>query len=47
MGILKEHLHCREHASFFDVSHMGQLKIYGKDRESFIERATPVDFRSK
>lgn len=26
MGIMKEHLHCREHAAFFDVSHMGQLK---------------------
>lgn len=22
-GVLKEHLHCRENASFFDVSHMG------------------------
>ena len=26
-GVLKEHLHCRENASFFDVSHMGQLKF--------------------
>jgi len=22
-GLLKEHLHCRENASLFDVSHMG------------------------
>jgi hypothetical protein len=25
-GIIEEHLHCREHASIFDVSHMGQLR---------------------
>jgi aminomethyltransferase len=25
-GIIEEHMHCREHASIFDVSHMGQLK---------------------
>jgi aminomethyltransferase len=25
MGVLKEHLHCREHAGLFDVSHMGQV----------------------
>eukprot|EP00923_Selenidium_pygospionis_P025493 GHVN01044966.1.p1 GENE.GHVN01044966.1~~GHVN01044966.1.p1 ORF type:complete len:398 (-),score=56.70 GHVN01044966.1:282-1475(-) len=32
------HKHCREKASLFDVSHMGQLKISGKNRVAFIER---------
>jgi len=36
-GILEEHIHCREHASVFDVSHMGQIRIHGKDRVEFIE----------
>jgi aminomethyltransferase len=25
-GIIEEHLHCRELASVFDVSHMGQFR---------------------
>jgi aminomethyltransferase len=25
-GVIEEHLHCRENASIFDVSHMGQLR---------------------
>ncbi|MEO1019966.1 MAG: glycine cleavage system aminomethyltransferase GcvT [Pseudomonadota bacterium] len=28
-GIIREHIHCREQASFFDVSHMLQLEIFG------------------
>jgi aminomethyltransferase len=36
-GILEEHNNCRENASVFDVSHMGQIRIYGKDRIEFIE----------
>jgi aminomethyltransferase len=42
-GILKEHLHTRHECSLFDVSHMGNFKLYGKDREAFIERFTVVD----
>ena len=37
-GVLKEHLFCRESAALFDVSHMGQFKIYGKDRVDFVEK---------
>ena len=37
-GVLKEHLFCRESASLFDVSHMGQFKIFGKDRVDFVEK---------
>lgn len=36
-GIMEEHNHCRENASVFDVSHMGQIKIHGKNRLEFIE----------
>ncbi|MCK9394342.1 MAG: glycine cleavage system aminomethyltransferase GcvT [Methylobacter sp.] len=30
-GTLHEHLHCRSHAGFFDISHMGQCLILGDD----------------
>ncbi|WP_374654479.1 glycine cleavage system aminomethyltransferase GcvT [Dongia sp.] len=46
-GILAEHLHTREAAGLFDVSHMGQVRIRG---ESFtaaaaaLERLCPADF---
>jgi aminomethyltransferase len=39
-GIIKEHLHCRQHASIFDVSHMGQIHITGADRLKLLEIAT-------
>lgn len=42
-GVLKEHLFCRESAGFFDVSHMGQVKIRGKARFDFIEKVVVGD----
>jgi len=42
-GILKEHLHVRNSAGLFDVSHMGQVKVYGKDRIEFINYLTVAD----
>ncbi|MBL6987719.1 MAG: glycine cleavage system aminomethyltransferase GcvT [Methylobacter sp.] len=30
-GTLHEHLHCRSHVGFFDISHMGQCLILGND----------------
>lgn len=42
-GIIKEHLHCRQSVGLFDVSHMGQTKIYGKDAAAFLERMTVAD----
>ena len=30
-GIMAEHLWTRENAGLFDVSHMGQLLIHGRD----------------
>ncbi|CAG8433440.1 1780_t:CDS:2 [Diversispora eburnea] len=42
-GVLAEHLHTRDSASLFDVSHMQQLKILGKDRVKFLEMLTVAD----
>lgn len=40
-GIIHEHLHCRSLTGFFDISHMGQFLISGKDAASELERLTP------
>jgi aminomethyltransferase len=42
-GILREHAHCREAASLFDVSHMGQVVVCGQEAASALERLLPVD----
>ena len=42
-GVKEEHLHTRSNASLFDVSHMGQLKVHGKDRVAFLERVVVGD----
>lgn len=42
-GVKTEHLQVRESCGLFDVSHMGQVKVYGSDREAFVEMLTPVD----
>ncbi len=42
-GIIKEHLHCRESASLFDVSHMGQVKLTGEGAAQALESLVPVD----
>uniref|UniRef100_A0A1I7XK54 Aminomethyltransferase, mitochondrial n=1 Tax=Heterorhabditis bacteriophora TaxID=37862 RepID=A0A1I7XK54_HETBA len=38
-------IHTRRHASIFDVSHMLQTHIVGKDRVSFIESLTTADIQ--
>jgi aminomethyltransferase len=43
MGVLKEHLHTREKAGLFDVSHMGQVIIEGPGAQLALERLMPVD----
>ncbi len=40
-GIIHEHLHCRSHAGFFDISHMGQCLILGDSAAGELERLTP------
>lgn len=44
-GIIKEHLHCRDSVGLFDVSHMGQVRIVGKDAQAFLERLTVADLQ--
>ena len=42
-GVLKEHLHTREKAGLFDVSHMGQAFLAGDDPAAALEKLTPAD----
>jgi aminomethyltransferase len=42
-GILREHLHTREHAGLFDVSHMGQVLVRGPGAAEALEGLMPVD----
>ncbi|KAF4720584.1 hypothetical protein FOZ62_000260 [Perkinsus olseni] len=44
-GIITSCLHTRADASLFDVSHMGQLRVYGKDRVRFMESLTVGDLQ--
>ncbi len=44
-GVLKEHLHTREKAGLFDVSHMGQAFLGGDAPAKALERVTPADVR--
>ena len=37
LGIIKEHLQVRNSVGLFDISHMGELLITGKDTEKFLQ----------
>jgi len=43
LGVMKEHLHSREQAGLFDVSHMGQIRLTGSDAARALETLVPVD----
>lgn len=43
LGVRKEHLHCRNAAGLFDVSHMGQLRLFGENAAQALEALVPVD----
>ncbi|MGF1723466.1 glycine cleavage system aminomethyltransferase GcvT [Photobacterium nomapromontoriensis] len=43
LGVRKEHIHCREAAGLFDVSHMGQLRLHGENAAKALEALVPVD----
>jgi aminomethyltransferase len=47
LGVKKEHLHCRQQAGLFDVSHMGQLRLKsrlkGANAATELEKLVPVD----
>lgn len=42
-GVLKEHLHTRAKAGLFDVSHMGQAMVTGKNACASLENLIPID----
>ena len=42
-GFIAEHLAVREAAGFFDVSHMGQASVIGKDAAAALSRLLPAD----
>ncbi|PKM38221.1 MAG: glycine cleavage system protein T [Gammaproteobacteria bacterium HGW-Gammaproteobacteria-10] len=41
-GIIHEHLHCRNQASLFDISHMGQCLLKGSSAAIGLEKLTPA-----
>ena len=43
LGVKKEHLHTRNQAGLFDVSHMGQVKLSGANAAAALETLVPVD----
>ncbi len=43
LGVKKEHLHTRDAAGLFDVSHMGQLRLKGSNAAKTLEALVPVD----
>ena len=43
LGVMKEHLHTREAAGLFDVSHMGQILLRGAGAAKALESLVPVD----
>ncbi|MDX2143983.1 MAG: glycine cleavage system aminomethyltransferase GcvT [Rhodospirillaceae bacterium] len=45
LGVLKEHLHVRAQAGLFDVSHMGQAELIGRDVAAALEELIPGDLR--
>jgi len=51
MGVLQEHLHTREKAGLFDVSHMGQVFLVPEDKDfataaKALEKLVPADIQS-
>lgn len=45
-GIIKEHIHTRQAAGLFDVSHMGQVIIEGAGTAAMLESLVPVDIQT-
>ena len=42
-GVMKEHLHTREHAGLFDISHMRLFEVSGPGAIAMLDRACPLD----
>lgn len=43
LGVKKEHIHTRQAAGLFDVSHMGQLRLIGSGAAAALEALVPID----
>jgi aminomethyltransferase len=42
-GVMKEHLHTREHAGLFDISHMKLFTVSGPGASALLSKACPLD----
>jgi aminomethyltransferase len=42
-GIMEEHRKVRSSVGLFDITHMGEFEVWGKDAESFIQKMTTND----
>jgi len=42
-GIMEEHRKVRSSVGLFDITHMGEFEVWGKDRERFIQKMTTND----
>ncbi|TPK93509.1 MULTISPECIES: glycine cleavage system aminomethyltransferase GcvT [unclassified Mesorhizobium] len=42
-GVMKEHLHSRDHAGLFDISHMKLFEVAGPGAIALLNRACPLD----
>jgi aminomethyltransferase len=45
-GVMKEHLHTREHAGLFDISHMKLFRVEGPGAADMLSRTCPLDAAS-
>jgi aminomethyltransferase len=42
-GVIDEHKAVRERVGLFDVSHMGEVAVHGRDAQAFLQRVTCND----
>lgn len=47
LGVLKEHLHVREQAGLFDISHMQLIDVAGADAAAMLSKACPLEAASQ
>ncbi len=43
LGVMKEHLHTREHAGLFDISHMKLITVSGAEAAEMLAETCPLD----
>ena len=42
-GMMEEHRRVRSSVGLFDITHMGEFEVWGKDAESFVQKMTTND----